>query len=48
MDEHNLQSIIDRTMAILDMKGLTDEFFLNLGMKRLTIKGIKGYVSPIS
>ncbi|MGP6207235.1 GNAT family N-acetyltransferase [Cuniculiplasma sp. SKW3] len=48
MEKYNLQSIIDKTMAILDMKGLNDEFFQNLGMKRVKIEGIKGYVSPIN
>lgn len=48
MDEYTLLSIIDKIMALLDMKGLNNEFFQNLGLKRINMDGIKGYVSPIN
>lgn len=47
METEDVKVIIDRTNAMLDRDGLDDNFFQTLGMKRINLKGVKGYVTPI-
>ncbi len=46
MESEDVQIIIDRTNAMLDRDGLDDDFFHSLGIKRIDVKGVKGYVTP--
>ncbi|EQB64509.1 MAG: hypothetical protein AMDU3_IPLC00004G0087 [Thermoplasmatales archaeon I-plasma] len=48
MQENELVSIIDNTNAMLNRKGLGKEFFEKLGIKKLEIPGIKGFISPVN
>ncbi|MGP6220853.1 GNAT family N-acetyltransferase [Caldiplasma sukawensis] len=48
MERAELIVTIEKTNAMLDRKGLDEKFFEKIGIERINLDGIKGYVTPFN